>query len=149
MKSLFDPETYQEIQNRLNNLHKDSKPLWGKMTVATMLTHCQRPIQVALGELNLKKPPFLIGMLMKGFRKGLYNDRPWKKGMPTAKEFLVREAHEFNQAKTELETLITELYSRKHQQIWPTHPIFGSFSTEEVGKMQYKHLDHHLTQFGV
>src|SRR6185503_17810933 len=28
------------------------------------------------------------------------------------------------------------------------HPFFGSMSREEMGKFAYKHLDHHLRQFG-
>ena len=29
------------------------------------------------------------------------------------------------------------------------HPLFGDLTFEEAGWLYYKHLDHHLTQFGV
>ena len=30
-----------------------------------------------------------------------------------------------------------------------THPFFGELSLEEWGRLQWKHLDHHLRQFSV
>jgi hypothetical protein len=32
---------------------------------------------------------------------------------------------------------------------WNVHPAFGQLSTQEYGKLFYKHMDHHLRQFGV
>ena len=32
---------------------------------------------------------------------------------------------------------------------WNPHPIFGAFTHQQWGQLQYKHLDHHLRQFGV
>ncbi|MBL0146112.1 MAG: DUF1569 domain-containing protein [Chitinophagaceae bacterium] len=29
------------------------------------------------------------------------------------------------------------------------HPFFGKFTGDQWGKFMYKHLDHHLQQFGV
>jgi len=30
-----------------------------------------------------------------------------------------------------------------------THPFFGTLSADEWGKLTWKHIDHHLRQFGV
>ncbi|NND11366.1 MAG: DUF1569 domain-containing protein, partial [Flavobacteriaceae bacterium] len=32
---------------------------------------------------------------------------------------------------------------------WEPHPSFGYYTKDQWGKTQYKHLDHHLRQFGV
>ena len=37
----------------------------------------------------------------------------------------------------------------KDKKEWDPHPVFGSFTPEQWGQMQYKHLDHHLRQFNV
>lgn len=53
MKSLFDTETYQEIIDRIEKLNENSTPNWGEMSVGQMLTHCQKPLEVANGTLQL------------------------------------------------------------------------------------------------
>ena len=55
MKSLFDADTHEEIQNRIESLTVESTPSWGKMSVAQMCTHCQKPLEVAMGSLQLGK----------------------------------------------------------------------------------------------
>ncbi len=78
MKSLFDPSTFDEINNRLNQLTPETKGLWGKMTVGRMLAHLKEAIKVPLSNKPLPRMFMgrLVGWMMKRF---LYNDRPWKK----------------------------------------------------------------------
>ena len=148
MKSLFITENYNEILNRIKTLDENSKPIWGKMDVAQMLSHCAGPLQVSLEKLTLKKPNVLLRMLLSLFKSSLYNDKPWKHGLTTAKEYRVVVPKQFNTEKAKLLGLVEEFYAKKEQSIWPSHPYFGDFSKEQWGKMQYKHLDHHLNQFG-
>ena len=37
MKSIFNLDDKNDIVNRLDQLHPDSKPMWGKMSVSQML----------------------------------------------------------------------------------------------------------------
>ena len=60
MQSLFNPEAYKEIKDRLNSLTPEAEKQWGKMTVSQMLHHCQKPILIALERETISKPPFLI-----------------------------------------------------------------------------------------
>ena len=55
----------------------------------------------------------------------------------------------FNSEKVKLLNLINELHEQKDKEQWKAHPIFGHFTKAQWGQMQYKHLDHHLNQFGV
>jgi hypothetical protein len=32
--------------------------------------------------------------------------------------------------------------------VWPVSPVFGALSGKDWGALSYKHLDHHLRQFG-
>ncbi|MFV0565365.1 MAG: hypothetical protein ACK5NB_05975, partial [Flavobacteriaceae bacterium] len=60
MKSIFNTEAKTEIVNRLNLLSPEAPARWGKMNVNQMLVHCQKPIELALGELTVKKPNFFM-----------------------------------------------------------------------------------------
>jgi Protein of unknown function (DUF1569) len=148
MKSLFDTEAYEEILNRFNSLNKNSQPKWGKMNVAQMLKHCQLPLDVANESMTLNtNVGFIKKLIFKLFKPIMYNDKAWSHNSPTAKEFIVVDAQEFNTEKDKLLTIIKAFHSKKDKTNWPKHPIFGNFTPEQWGKMQYKHLDHHLTQF--
>ncbi len=150
MKSLFDADTFTEVKERIEKLSKDTQPQWGSMSVGQMLKHCQLPFKVADGSMALKsKPNFFKKLLFKMYKKHMYNDTPWKKNLPTPSDFKITSEHEFETEKNELLKQINHFVSLKDNNNWPTHPFFGKFTTEQWGKMQYKHLNHHLTQFGV
>ena len=149
MESLFNSETHQDILKRLNNLNENSTALWGKMNIGQMFKHCQLPIKVALGENNMEmKVGFIKKQIFKLFKPMMYSVKPWKHNMQTAKEFIITEPLVFESERTNLVTLINEFASKKDHTNWPEHPVFGYFTTEQRGKMQYKHIDHHLRQFG-
>ena len=147
MKSLFSQKAYEEIMGRLNNLEESSSPLWGKMNASQMLYHCQLPLNVILEkeDYNLK-PNFLIKLF---FKKSMYNDKLWRKNMPTMPLFRITDLKDFSVEKKALAELISELYEQRGRDHWQPHPSFGKLTKEQWGKMQYKHLDHHFRQFGI
>ena len=149
MKSLFDSGTLDEVMDRIELLNESSKGLWGKMEVGQMLYHCQFPLRLALGKYRMKKPNFLMKFLFRSFKKGMYDDKLWKPNLPTAKGFKVLEDKEFGTEKNALVGFIKEFHEEKDKKQWDPHPAFGHFTPEQWGQMQYKHLDHHLRQFGV
>jgi hypothetical protein len=150
MKSIFSKEAYQEILERLDELSPKHEAKWGKMNVNQMLKHCQKPIKLAFGEEEVKKPNFLMRLMIKFIKPTLYNDKPWKKGLPTAKEFVIKDEKDFETEKTELKLLIKRLHeSESYFKPSKQHPIFGSMKFWMWGQSAYKHLDHHLIQFGV
>ena len=150
MNSLFDTNSQQEILARIENLNETSSAQWGKMNVSQMLSHCQKPLEVANGNLQLNsKIGVLKKFMFKLFKPLMYNDKTWQKNLATVTEFKITETKEFDQEKEKLVTVINEFSNNKDKSNWPKHPFFGEFNTEQWGKMQYKHLDHHLNQFDV
>lgn len=147
MKSLFDQATFSEIQQRLNNLSEDSPRQWGKMSPGQMLHHCQGPFNIMLGKNDYGMKPNWFAQLL--FKKMLYNDKPFRKNLPTARFLKETEPRDFNASKDELVSLLNEFESKKEQTTWDPHPGFGKFTQQQWGQMQYKHLDHHLKQFNV
>jgi len=145
MKSLFESDAHQEIINRIDKLNENSTANWGKMTVGQMAHHCQYPLNIVLGKNNYNlKPNWFVNIL---FKKSMYSDKLWRKNLPTVPHFREKENKDFNIEKTNLVALIEELYAHKNKTQWQPHPTFGKLSAEQWGKMQYKHLDHHLRQF--
>jgi hypothetical protein len=149
MKSLFDSETHIEILNRIDSLSESSQREWGKMEVGQMLRHCQFPLKVALNKHTIKKPNIFMRLLYKGFKKSMYNDKPWKQNLPTAPGFKVKDSRDFNEEKDKLVALINDFYEERTKKDRDPHPAFGYLTYDQWGQLEYKHLDHHLRQFGV
>lgn len=149
MKNLFDQPAYDEILQRLQKLTPQSQRLWGKMTVAQMLAHCKVAFSVPLSE--KKMPRMFLGLLLGWTIKSkLYNESPWKKNLPTAPNFIIRDERDFEIEKAALIDLINQFHKGGPGNVGKfPHPMFGRFNPEQWGKSMYKHLDHHLQQFGV
>jgi hypothetical protein len=146
LQNLYDPAVKQAIIDRINKLTPESQRKWGKMDVAQMLTHCQRPLGVATGKHQLKSGFFmrLIGPL---FKSKLYNDRPFTRDLPTDNSFKVADPREFALEKQNLIDMINS-FSETAMSGRP-HPFFGKLTNEQWSRGSWKHLDHHLQQFGV
>jgi len=74
---------------------------------------------------------------------------PWVKGAPTNPAFVATARHDFDAERARCLRLIDILTGRALDDAWVTHPVFGPMTGAEVSTLHAKHLDHHLTQFGV
>ena len=148
MKNIFDKNDNQEMIQRIKNLSPDAKPLWGKMTVDQMLSHCIAPIDVALGTEKLKMsfPMRMLGRMMK---KSWLDAPEFKKNSPTAKEFIRKDSYDFEVTKTQLIKKTQKLGEGFQVVKLEVHPFWGKLNEADWNNLQWKHLDHHLRQFGV
>lgn len=149
MKSLFNKDDNSEMIERIRKIKADSKPLWGKMDAAGMLFHLQVPIRVSLGELKLKRglAGFLFGKMAL---KQVLSDKPFKKGVPTSDQFKPSGNYDLEAEKEKLVKLVSSLAEKDPSAISSNpHPFFGVLTPEQWNIITWKHLDHHLTQFGV
>ena len=150
MNSLFNASDNKAIIDRINSLSASTKAEWGKMSVDQMLTHAQRPLKVAFGELKLKRT--FVGMLFGNMakKKLARGEEPFSKNLPTDKNFVVTDRHDVDIEKKNLIALV-----QRFAQVGPggitkdPHPFFGTMTTQEWDTLMWKHLDHHLRQFGV
>lgn len=149
MNSLFNKQDNDRIIERIAALQPGQRALWGTMSVEQMLLHCQQPFKVVFEELKLKRS--LVAKLFGGIvKKSVMADKPFKENLPTAAEFKTN--HLSPQFETEKKNLIA--YIQKFQSAGPKgvtklpHPFFGKMTDAEWDKLQCKHLDHHLRQFG-
>jgi len=146
IKNLFDPAVKQEIVERINHLSPQTQRQWGKMDVAQMLAHLQVPVGVALGTHQIRAN-WLMKLIMPLFKKALYDEKPWKQGLPTDKSFIMTgSARDFEQEKSNLLELLNRFTENKL--VNEKHPLFGKLTKEQWSKATWKHIDHHLKQFG-
>lgn len=146
IKNLFDTAVKQEIINRLNKLSPQSQRQWGKMDVAQMLAHLQVPIGVALGT-HTVKGNLLMKLILPLFKKKLYDEKPWKQGLPTDKTFIMTgKTKDFELERNKLMDMVSRF--TEANMVNEKHPIFGRLTKEQWSKASWKHIDHHLKQFG-
>jgi hypothetical protein len=145
MGSMLNQQDYQSIGDRLGRIGQDAKPAWGKMNAAQMMWHCAVAVQNALGEKPatgtapgfLKWPP-VRWLIIHAF--------PLPKNSPTAPEFVAPEGADFLKAKADLVGALKRFHERPGE--FAPSPAFGNLSREDYGALVYKHVDHHLRQFG-
>jgi hypothetical protein len=151
VKNLFDPMVANDIKIRLKRLGPQSERHWGKMTAAQMLAHCAVSMQWAVGEGVPDKGPLpvrLIGRLVK--RMVFRNDDPLRKNSPTAKSLIVADERDLGKERERLSGLIDKFTAGGAAGCTNNpHSFFGKMTPEEWAILMYKHLDHHLRQFGV
>lgn len=147
IKTLFDAEVKQAIIDRINKLSAESKAQWGKMNAAQMFAHLQMPIGVALG-VHQPKGSFLLKLIGPLFKIKLWDETPYKQGLPTDPTFVMTGLEkEFEKEKKALLEMINKF--SEETIVSEKHPIFGKLTKENWSKATWKHLDHHLRQFGV
>jgi hypothetical protein len=149
MNNLFDLARVTEIKQRIASLKPDSERRWGKMAPTQMLTHCARAMEMATGE--AKPPRMFIGRLI-GRKIGtlvLRDDKPLRRSAPTSRELVVKDDPDFEAGRARLVAAIDRFVAQGPAGC-TTHPhtFFGRMTPDEWAILTYKHLDHHLRQFG-
>ncbi|HEY1025127.1 MAG TPA: DUF1569 domain-containing protein [Sphingobacteriaceae bacterium] len=150
MKSVFNQNDVNELLSRLDQLSPASERQWGKMTVGQMLAHCNVTYELVY-ENKHPKPNAFVKFLLKLFVKNfVVNAKPYKPNGQTAPVFLVKDDKDFATEKIRLVNYINK--TREMGGAWfnnrESHS-FGKLTRDEWNNMFYKHLDHHLKQFGV
>jgi hypothetical protein len=151
MKNLFEPIVAEDVCNRIDQLNPDSQPMWGSMSVGQMLAHCNVTYEYVFEPHKYAKPgalkKFFISLFVKRMVVG---NKPYKKNSPTAPDFKQTSPKEFNHEKERLVSFVRKVaelggdyFNGKESH------SFGNLTKEEWNTMFYKHLDHHLSQFGV
>jgi len=150
MHNIYAPSDAQDIKDRIAQLTPDSPRQWGKMNAAQAMAHCAASMEWAVGDRIPPRMffPSLIGRAIKG--KVLGNDEPFRRNSPTSPDLLVPDQRKLDVERERLIQLIDRFVSGGPAGC-TTHPhsFFGRLTAEQWAILTYKHLDHHLRQFGV
>ncbi len=145
-KSIYQPEVYHDILARIDKLSFESAPQWGTMDAAQMMAHCAAILDVSNGK-PLENTPFVARLFKGMIRKMVVGEKPYPKSSKTHPQYLQSSSKDFELEKQHLLKSLEK--SRKMEGEETKHALFGALTKEEKGWSSYKHLDHHLTQFGV
>lgn len=150
LPNIFTKSVSDTIIQRISQLTASTQPTWGKMSVDQMLAHCNVTYEMTYENIH-PKPNALMKFILKMLVKNtVVNEKPYKKNSQTAPAFIVKDAKNFELEKKRLIDHLT-----KTQQLGENYfegkesHSFGALNKTEWNNMFYKHLDHHLTQFGV
>jgi hypothetical protein len=150
MKNIFTTETTNEIIARINSLTNETQALWGKMHVAQMLAHCIVSYETIYTNKHPKPNAFVKFILKNFIKKYIVNEKPYKKSSQTAPYFIIADERDFEAEKKKLIDYILKTQELGENAFEGKESVsFGAMTKNEWNNMLYKHLDHHLSQFGV
>ncbi|MBP6385641.1 MAG: DUF1569 domain-containing protein [Pseudarcicella sp.] len=150
LSNIFTEEVAQATINRINTLQKSTSANWGKMNAGQMLAHCNVTYEMVYEDKH-PKPNFFLKFILKTFVKPtVVGPKAYPKSSSTAPQFIVKEEKDFDAEKKRLtdHILKTQQLGENHFHNKESHS-FGMLTKDEWNNLFYKHLDHHLTQFGV
>jgi hypothetical protein len=148
MPTLFDPQVRTAILDRVSRLAPARTPVWGRFTAPQMVCHVSAALRQSLGELDAGPPSGPFTRFPMNWL--VIHVLPWPKGKgKSPREFLTTPPSSWTADVSHLRDLIERFAARGPEAVWPASRVFGRISGSSWGVLEFKHLDHHLRQFGV
>ncbi len=146
-KSMSDARARQELLDRLGRLTPDAPPRWGRMTAPQMLAHLADWMLMASGDLKtaarssvLRYPPIK--------QLAIYW-LPFPRNVQTSPELLARKPSVWGAEQASVRERVQSFEKLYVEPPWPEHPVFGRMTPRAWSVFAYRHMDHHLRQFGI
>jgi hypothetical protein len=150
LPNIFTNEVAQNIISRIEALSPNIQPKWGKMNAAQMLAHCNVTYEMCYENKHKKPNAFLRFILTSMVKNSVTNEKPYKQNSQTAPAFLIKSEKDFLKEKSRLIGYIQKTVETGGAAFhMKDSNSFGKLTTEQWNNMFYKHLDHHLKQFGL
>jgi uncharacterized protein DUF1569 len=116
------------------------------MSATEMVTHLGDSLRMAIGELPCA--PKTTPLRYFPIKQLVVYWAPWPKGAPTAPELIARAPASWTTEITGLTALVDRVAARGPDGPFAEHPAFGALTGRAWGVLMYRHIDHHLRQFG-
>lgn len=146
MPTLHDAVYRAQLVDRVKALQPGAQRRWGSMTVDQMLWHVNDVLALTIGEMTV--PPHKVP-IPRALLKFVVLNLPWGKNAPTHPSFIATKNYDFAAERERCLRLIDKAAAIQIDGEWPAHPAFGRLTGRQASRLQAKHLNHHLTQFGV
>ena len=146
--TLFNPADRERVVDRISRLTPASQRRWGTLTAPRAVAHMADQLRIGLGEIPVRRArgPLRFAPLRFLFIHVL----PWPKGRAKGpRETFTNAPSEFAADLAELTNLVRRFSVKDVGENWPLNPVFGHITGPDWGVLSYRHLDHHLRQFGV
>jgi oxepin-CoA hydrolase/3-oxo-5,6-dehydrosuberyl-CoA semialdehyde dehydrogenase len=153
-KSPFAEINRNTIENYLDKLTKDTKPVWGTMTPQHMVEHLEFTFKIASGE-NQDFEVSTPENILEKVHDSLYNHKQMPRNFD-APSFLEKDIEKLqhnnlSEAKQKLFESYDKFvaYFHKNPESTIKNVVFGHLNKFEWDLFQTKHINHHFEQFGL
>jgi len=150
MPGVQDLTFVDALSDRLSRLTPDSRRVWGTMTPHEMLCHLSDSFHGMLGERQVSSANWspLRRVVFKWV--AFHTPLPWPRGIPTLKEVNPHrdgtKPSAFEHDRAQLLLVMRRFVAPDSRHV--PHPMFGEMTREEWMIWTFRHVDHHLRQFG-
>ena len=136
-----------EVRKRIEALQPTMTPRWGKMSVDQMLHHINLSLAESLGEHKAERS---IKGIPRSWVRWMILNGPWGKGAPTRPDMYIAQGtrYDFAQEKARTLSMIDRILAKSMESEWPESANFP-MTGRHWSQLHYRHVNHHLTQFGV
>lgn len=150
MQNIFDAHDVAELVARMERLTPATTPQWGTMTVDQMLAHCNVAYEMVY-EHTHPRPNAVARLLLRLFvKQGVVGPKPYRRGTLTAPAFKMTGKKDFVAERARLIAYLHRVQAAGADAFHQRESLsFGPLTSAEWNVLFAKHLDHHLTQFGV
>lgn len=147
-RTLFEPVDRAEVRRRIGGIPADRRPLWGRMDAPRMVVHCTDALRMATGDVPIAILPIGRVLGLFGIGRLLARRMPFPKGAPTHPTLVARRATAYGDELERFDAALEAFAARAPNAQWAPHPLFGPLDAATWGVLAWRHLDHHLRQFG-
>ena len=153
MSTISEQRSLDQLFGRLAVLTPQTLRRWGTLTPAEMLCHLGDAGDVVLGHRALSGPaPSPVRRPVFKWL-ALRSPIPWPKGVATRPGVDPRKEGtrpgDFERDRTRVITGLKELATAPRERLPAAHSRFGLMTREDWHRWAYRHVDHHLRQFGL
>ena len=147
MKSLFEPNARADVIARLDRFTPECERRWGKLSAPQTLAHLADQLRMAFGDIPSLEPrgPFRFWPMNHLIIHVVQWPKGKAKGPPNA---FHTPPGQWEADRATVVGLVNRFADASPSAAWPVNAIFGKLSGRDWGVLCYKHLDHHLRQFG-
>ena len=145
---LHTPGSSEAVLRRFERLTPGTPARWGRMDAPRMQAHVADQLRLALGELDVGRPT-RVDPVTRALRRPIIDFLPWPRGVRGPLDARGTPPEEWSVDRTRLAELMQRFTARPLDSPWARHPMFGALTGRDWSRLAWRHLDHHLTQFGV
>lgn len=151
LPNIFTKEVSEQVIARIEQLTPETQPLRGKMNAAQMLAHCCVSYEYGFEPEKHKRPNWLMRQIVTLMAKKMVtSEGPFPKNSRTSPDMVMDTPHDFAVEQQRLVGFIRRVQEQGADYYDGLESrSFGKLTKEEWNNLIYKHLDHHLNQFGV
>lgn len=151
MSTVFRDDVRSSIESRVRALRPDSPRAWGRMSPHGAICHLTDGFRLALGQKQVPRVPARFRGLMRFVALRMPMRWPRELKTPPEAEQGVGGTPpvEFEQDREQLLAMLRQFCAAAPGEFAREHPIFGAIGRDDWGRWAYRHMDHHLRQFGV